>query len=185
MQTLKEIRDHINRVTNLTQQNTLVDECINLTLQEINDPAWAMKGYNHNWSFNRRKHSFATVASTEDYQLPRDLDKISLIRQTESPTKICYVPDEIFYRFIPNPETEGNPLYYRIWEEEGVSTRLAADDTIDIVSSSTSDTSACVLRQSFILAAMYITLAAKPFGSLPVRNNPFLEASESMLIAFF
>src|SRR3990167_8550708 len=145
MRTLAEIRSNINDTTRETQINSLIDEYINLTLTEINDPAWAfetvaaMRGYNHNWSFNRRKATFATVASTEFYQLPRDLDRISLIRQTTSPTKIAYVPDEIFYEFIPNPTATGTPRFYRIWEEEGVSTRLSTDDTIEVVSSSTSD----------------------------------------------
>jgi len=148
LRTLSEIRSHISEVTRETQINSLIDEFINTTLSEINDPAWAfeqvqmMRGYNHLWSFNRRKNTFDTVATTETYQLPRDLDKIGLIRQTTSPTKIRYIPDEIFYRFVPYPTATGNPLYYRLWEEEGVSTVLAEADTIDFVSSSASDTSA-------------------------------------------
>lgn len=147
MRTLSEIRSNVADTTRESQINSLIDSFINMTLQEINDPAWAFesvspfRGYNHLWTFNKRKHTFATVASTEFYQLPRDLDKIGLIRQTTSPTKLLYVPDEIFYRYIPNPTATGNPLYYRLWEEEGVSTRLATDDTIQIVSSSTSDNS--------------------------------------------
>jgi hypothetical protein len=110
----------------------------------MNDPAWAYEqmgkgGYNHLWTFLRRKATLSISAETA--QLPRDLDKISLIRQTDSPSKLVYVPDEIFYRYIPNPTATGSPFYYRLWEEEGVSTRLAEADTIDIISSSTSDTS--------------------------------------------
>lgn len=147
MRTLAEIRANIADTARESQINSLIDSFINMTLQELNDPAWAFesvavfRGYNHLWTFNKRKHTFATVASTEFYQLPRDLDKISLIRQTTSPTKLLYVPDEIFYRYIPNPTATGNPLYYRLWEEEGVSTRLATDDTLQVVSSSTADNS--------------------------------------------
>ena len=147
MRTLSEIRSHISEVTRETQINSLINEFINLSLQEINDPAWAfeqvqaMRGYNHLWSFNRRKNTFATVASTETYQLPRDLDKIGLIRQTTTPIKIKYIPDEVFYSYVPNPTATGTPLYYRLWEEEGVSTVLAVADKIDVVSSSASDTS--------------------------------------------
>lgn len=144
--TKKEIRDHVKTACRETQIDSTINDFINLTLAEINDPAWSfeqiagMKGYQHHWSFLRRKNSFATVASTETYQLPRDVDKISLVRQTDSPVKLLYVPDEVFYRYIPNPESTGSPLYYRLWEEEGVSTILATADTIDIVSSSASDT---------------------------------------------
>ena len=144
--TLKEIRDRVKNDTRETGlSDTWVSDYVNLTLQEINDPGWAyeqigMKGYDHEWTFNRRKHSITTVASTENYQLPRDLDKVGLIRQTSSPQKLLYVPDELFYEFIPNPTATGNPQYYRIWEEEGVSTRLSTDDKIKVVSSSSSDT---------------------------------------------
>jgi len=137
--TLLEIRNHIKDVTRVTQKNDMIDAMVNLTLMEINDPGWATKGYSHNWSFNRRKDSFSTVASTEFYVMPRDVDKIALVRQIESPVKLKYIRDDTFYRRIANPEAEGNPLYYRLWEEEGVSTRLSTDDTITIVSSSTSD----------------------------------------------
>lgn len=148
MRTKAEIRSNVcstTREVQLNVANGIVDNYINLTLQEIQDPAWAyeaigIRGYNHLWTFNRRKNSFATVASTEFYQLPRDVDKLSIVRQTDSPTKLAYLPDDIFYKFVPDPTAEGNPLYYRLWEEEGVSTRLSADGTIDAVSSSASDT---------------------------------------------
>ena len=145
MRTRLEIRQRVSTDTRETQINTTIEEYINQTLLEINDPSWAfeaigIRGYSHNWSFNRRKYTLSTVASTEFYNLPRDLDKISIIRQTTSPNKLRYVPDDIFYRFIPNPTATGNPLYYRIWEEEGVEARLAADDTIEVISSSTADT---------------------------------------------
>ena len=140
MQTLGEIRDNLKSTTGETQINDLIDEFVNLTLMEINDPAWATNGkYDHNWSFNRRKHSFTTVADTEYYQLPRDLDTISLVRQTESPQKIIQIPEYMFHKAIPDPDQTGNPRIYRLWEEEGVETRLAVADTIDVVSSSTSD----------------------------------------------
>ena len=141
IRTLAEIRGNLKSTTRVTQKDDMIDEFVNLTLQEINNPGWAMKGFAHNWSFNRRKHTFATVASTEFYVLPRDLDKVSLIRQTTSPTRLRYVRDDTFYRAIPDPTATGNPRFYRLWEEEGVAVRLATADTITIVSSSTSDDS--------------------------------------------
>lgn len=150
LRTRLDLRTRIATDTRETQINSTIDEYLNLTLQEIQDPTWAfeqiagMRGYTHKWSFNRRKYTLATVASTEFYQLPRDLDAIGLIRQTTSPAKIRYIPDELFYDYIPNPTATGNPKWYRMWEEEGVEARLAADDTIEVVSSSTSDTSQTV-----------------------------------------
>ena len=139
----KEIKDSVLNTTRQSdsQIGDLVEDFINITLNEISDPGWAFGSINftHNWSFLRRKDTFSTVASTEDYVLPRDVDRISFIRQTDSPSKIAQVSDEEFYSIIPNPEAEGNPLYYRIWENEGVSTRLTTADTIDVVSSSASD----------------------------------------------
>ena len=147
MQTLSEIRSNIAETTRENAINSLIDEYINLTLQEINDPAWAfeaigIRGYSRNWTFNRRKTTFATVASTESYVLERDVDRISLVRQEITPIKLKYLPDDVFYRLVPKPsDSSGTPLYYRIWEEEGVSTRLSTDDLIKVVSSSTADTS--------------------------------------------
>ena len=140
----KEIKDSVLSSTRQSsaQIGDLVNDFINLTLNEINDPAWAFPremGFTHNWSWLRRKTTFASVASTEDYVLPRDIDRISLIRQIDTPTKLTQLSDENFYRKVPYPTATGDPKYYRIWENEGVSTRLAVADTIDVVSSSASD----------------------------------------------
>ena len=141
LSTLYEIRTHLATVTHESQINDLIDEMINLTIMEIQDPAWALKGHNHLWNSNRRASTFATVASTETYQMKRDFDKMGIIRQTASPVKLKYIPDELFYMYVPNPTATGNPRYYRLWEEFGVSTQLSSNDTISVVSSSTSDTS--------------------------------------------
>ena len=148
----KEIREYVEKITREENIDNQINDYINMSIGEINDPAWAfeqiagMRGYNHLWSFLRRKHNFATVASTENYQLPRDVDKVGLIRQTSSPIKIRYIPDELFYYHIPNPTATGNPKWYRLWEEEGVSTRLSTDDKIKAVSDSASDTSSFTVR---------------------------------------
>ena len=150
IRTRKEIRDRVATDTRETGINSTIDEYVNLSLEEIQNPAWAfeqiagMRGYEHLWSFNRRKHTLTTVASTEFYQLPREVDKIGLIRQTSTPQKIIFIPDDLFYEYIPNPTATGNPKWYRIWEEEGVEVRLSVDDTIEILSSSTADTTQTV-----------------------------------------
>ena len=139
----REITDSVLNTTrqNRTQIGDLVNEFVNLSINEINDPGWAMpKGtYSHLWSFLRRKNIFPTVSGTEDYVLPRDLDKISILRQTSSPVKLKQVPDDRFFELIPNPTATGNPKWYRLWEQEGVSTRLSSAGTIDVLSSSASD----------------------------------------------
>ena len=150
IRTRKEIRDRVATDTREANINSSIDEWVNLTLEEIQNPAWAfeqiagMRGYEHLWSFNRRKHTLSTVASTEFYQLPREVDKVSLIRQTTTPLKIRFIPDDLFYEYIPNPTATGNPKWYRIWEEEGVEVRLSTDDTIEILSGSASDTTQTV-----------------------------------------
>ena len=139
----KELKDNVLDTTrqSASQIGSLVNEFINITLHEINDPAWAFgnKDFAHKWNFLRRKTTFSTVADTSDYVLPRDVDKIALLRQTDSPTKLAQVRDEEFFELIPDPTQTGNPRWYRLWETEGVSTRLSTADTIDVVSSSASD----------------------------------------------
>lgn len=139
-------REIVDSVLSITRQErsqigSLVEDFINLTLNEINEPGWAykFKNFTHLWSWLKRKSTFDTVASTTDYVLAREIDKVAILRQTETPIKLQQVPDDQFFRYIPNPVATGNPRYYRLWENEGVSTRLATADTVDVVSSSASD----------------------------------------------
>lgn len=137
--TRKQIKDNVIAITkqDSTQIGSLVNDFINLTLREINNPGWASPGNNHLWSFLRRKSTFS--ASSEDTVLERDVDKIALIRYTTNPIKLTRVPDEMFYRYIPNPTQTGSPKYYREWAIDGLSTKLASADKLDILSSSSSD----------------------------------------------
>lgn len=142
--TRKEIKDNVLETTQQddSQIGTLVEEFINLTLREIETPGWAFyprREINHRWSFLKRKTTFDTVASTEDYVLERDIKYIAVLRQTTSPVKLSRMTDENFYEIEPNPTATGNPTIYRLWELSGVDTQLGTADTIDIVSSSTSD----------------------------------------------
>lgn len=100
------------------------------------------------WTFLRRKQTFPTVVDQENYNLDSEIDRIAILRQISTPTRLTYVPDLLFYQLVPNPEDIGSgpPRYYRLWEETGFSTNLAADDTIYVVSSSTSDGSAFNVR---------------------------------------
>ena len=140
--TRKQIRDNILSTEQQldAQIGDLVEDYINLTLREINNPGWALGGGRHHlWSFLKRKTTFATVSGTEDYVMERDVDKIAVLRQTSTDIKLKQVPDEIFFNDIPDPTASGSPRLYRQWEIEGVSTRLASADEVDVVSSSASD----------------------------------------------
>lgn len=140
--TLKQIRDQVLATSKQdnTQIGTFVNDFINLTLQEINAPGWAFRNEkNHLWSFLKRKTTFTTTSGTSEYVLERDVDKIAIMRQTATPAKIGAVTDELFYKYNPNPTSQGNPLVYREWEIGGLSTRLSSADTINIVSSSSND----------------------------------------------
>ena len=82
IRTRKEIRDRVATDTRETGINSTIDEYVNLTLEEIQNPAWAfeqiagMRGYEHLWTFNRRKYTLSTTQNIEFYQLPRDIDKM-------------------------------------------------------------------------------------------------------------
>ena len=133
LRTLKELRDNIASTVRETQVSSLIDGYLNLTLSEIHNF--------HPWTWLRRKQTFATVASQEDYNLDEEVDRIALIRQIATPHKLLYVPDHLFYQLVPDPENgaTGVPYYYRLWEETGFATNLAADDTVYVVSSATQD----------------------------------------------
>ena len=149
----KEIRDYCLDATRQleSQIGTLVNDFINLSIDQINSPGWVLRsGGNYNWNFLKRKITFAAVSSQEDYVIDRDVEKIALLRQTTSPKMIKRVPDEKFYKYVPNPTATGNPVWYRVWEREGLSTRLDADDTINAVSSSNSDSGDAELAVSVV-----------------------------------
>ena len=131
--TYDQLRDNIASTIRDTQVASLLGSFINLTGLEIH--------LFHHWSWLRRKTTFSTVASQEDYNLDAEIDRIALMRQITSPTVIREVSDFDFYRYLPNPESQatGNPLFYRRWEETGFATNLAAADTVYVVSSSASD----------------------------------------------
>lgn len=138
--TLDEIRDNIAATIRDTQITDLLTNFINLAGLEIH--AF------HPWNFLRRKQTFSTVADQEDYNLDSEVDRIALLRQRTTPLKLQYLPDALFYRLVPDPEgnSTGTSRYYRLWEETGFSTNLAAADTIYVVSSSASDTSSFNVR---------------------------------------
>ena len=142
--TRKAIRDLVLDTTqqDSTQIGSLINLYMDLTMQEINSPAWAFRNdYNHLWSFLRRKTTFTTTSGTSDYILERDIDKIALIRQTATPARLRQVSDDLFFQHIPNPTESGNPIIYRQWAVDGVSTALASADLVDVLSSSALDSS--------------------------------------------
>lgn len=141
----KEIRDHILSATDThdSTMETLINDYINLTLNEINEPGWAYpkNERHHLWSWLRRKTTFTTVDGQTDYVLGRDIDKIALIRQTSTPALLKQYSDEEFFSITPDPTLtgEGNPRIFRLWDVSGVSTLLSAADTVNVVSNSGSD----------------------------------------------
>ncbi|MFH1232161.1 MAG: hypothetical protein V1709_11775 [Planctomycetota bacterium] len=144
LSTLKELRENVATTTRELQINSLIDTYINLSLQEVNDPAWAFeqvqafRGYNHLWTFNRRYATLPVMKSL--IYLPRDCDKVNLLLYYGSGssnfTKLSYLPDDSPDIANINPNNFGSPLYYRRWEEEGVSVSLTTNDRVTVVSSS-------------------------------------------------
>lgn len=138
--TLKQIRDDIASTVRETQISSLLTSFINTTALE-------MHLFNP-WTFLRRKQTFATVVDQEDYNLDSEIDRIAVLRQISSPRRLFYLPDNLFYQYVPDPESRGSgtPDIYRLWEETGFSTNLAAADTVYVSSSSALDTSTFTVR---------------------------------------
>jgi len=141
----KEIRDRVVDVAKQldAQKGSLVNELINLTIQEIQTPAWAFDqgDTNHLWNFNKRTTTITTVASTADYVLPRDVDKLSVLRQTETDTTIKELSESNFYDHVPDPASgaDGDPEFYIINSVQGNSATISSAEMLKIVSSSASD----------------------------------------------
>ena len=188
LSTKKQIRDFAIEATkqDSAQIGSLVNNFINMSLDEVNNPAWAFdrrwggknENFHHLWSWLKRKTTFATVIGTEDYVLERDVDKIAFMRQTTSPRKLTQIPDEIFFREHPNPTESGNPRIYRIWAIDGVSTKLAAADLIDLVSSSSSDGSAFTASVLGYVSGRLISEAYTLNGATAVAGTNTFDARE-------
>lgn len=140
LKTFDEMTDYVASIVTDTQIETIIERALNLTQSEI----WTF----HPWGFKREKQTFSTVTSQEEYNLDEEVDEIRLLRQRTTPLKLIQVPDHLFYELQPDPEGQstGIPRYYRVWEETGFSTNLAAADTVYVVSSSTSDGSSFNIR---------------------------------------
>ena len=138
--TFKELKDNIASTVRETQIDSLIGSFANLTGLEIHNAA--------PWTWLRQKQTFPTVISQEDYNLDSEVDRIAILRDRTNQRKLLYLPDHLFYQFIPNPEdrSTGNPRVYRLWEETGFSTNLAAADTLYVSSSSASDGSSFNVR---------------------------------------
>lgn len=181
IQTRLQIRNSVLDSTSQesSQIGTLVEDFINITLQEIASPAWAFNNeHYHLWSWLKRKTTFSTTSGTEDYVLERDVDKIAILRQTSSPTKLIQISDEIFFKHIPNPTASGNPQFYRLWEIDGVSTRLATADTIDIVSSSASDGSTFTVTVLGYVSGRLVSEVYSLNGTSTVSGTTTFDARE-------
>ena len=186
----KELRANILSTTRQDQNQIggLVDEYINMALSEINSPGWAFprkENFHHMWSFLKQKENFSTVASTEDYILAREIDHINLVRQTESPTLLHRVTDEDFFKYVPDPTATGNPRFYRIWEVEGVSTKLSSADTIDVLSSSASDAgdSALSVSVSGYSSGLWRTNTYQLNGVTPVSGTITFDADSPIIVS--
>jgi len=97
------------RVQNLINDSStgtlaIIKETLNLKVKEV-----IQRGY---WRFAIRDTSITTTASTTDYYLPNDIDKIIDIRQTSTPLQLRRVWIGDFDRLLPNPTATGKPRYY-------------------------------------------------------------------------
>lgn len=171
----KEIRDRVVDVAKQldSQKGSLVNELINLTLLEIQSPAWASESgeANHLWGFNRRTTTITTVSGTADYVVPRDVDKLSVLRQTSSDKTIKELTPSNFYDHVPDPanSADGHPEFYIVNSVQGVTTTIATAEALKIKSSSATDdgdTDLTVTIQGFVgglIASESLTLDGTTF----------------------
>lgn len=182
MATRAEIRTAVNNRTRETGINTIINDMINNTLQEIQSPGWAFstqqrRTHQHYWNFNKRKTTFNCVANQEDYELPRDVDKIYLLRQIASPSTLKFIEDRDFYMAIPYPTATGNPFYYRIFEETGVAIVLAADDKVTIVSDALSGDS----TQTISVVGYASVDGIKDSETIALNNNTTVNGTKTWM----
>ena len=186
--TRKQLRDS---VLDTTQQDSaqigdLVNDFLNLSMNEISEPAWAFdrrfggsgNAYNHLWKFLKRKTTFATVASTSDYVMERDVNRIALMRQTSSPIKLTQISDDRFFNDLPNPTQTGLPTIYRLWEIDGLSTRLSSADTVNIVSSSALDGSSFTVSVIGYVSGRLVSEVFTLNGTSSVSGSTTFDARE-------
>ena len=135
IQNFSQLKTHIGSIVRDSQIGSTIGDFLNLTLQEIHTQVPG--------TWIRRKTTFPTVADQESYNLDEEVDRIAILRDITSPRKLIYLPDPLFYKYVPNPENIGSGTsgVYRLWEETGFSTQNTSAEKLTVVSSSTSDTS--------------------------------------------
>ena len=97
------------------------------------------------WTFKQRRTTQATVASTIRYNLPKYVGEPYKFLSSASPYDIDVISEDNFDKHIPNPTSEGNPIYAMLYEMTGVNTQPSSASALAIVSSSTADTTQTVL----------------------------------------
>jgi len=184
LSTLAELRSNVATTCRETQINSLIDTFINLSLQEINDPAWsfeqsqAFRGYSHLWTFNRREATIPVLSSM--INLPRDCDKINFVLYYDgsSFTKLQFLPDNSDIIAYINPTATGRPIGYRNWQEEGLSVSLSTDDKVTAVSSSASDTSSFTVSVVGYSAKEYIQSEVITLNGITAVNGTLTYSAE-------
>ena len=185
LSTLKELRENVATTCRETQINSLIDSYLNITLSEINDPAWAFeqvqafRGYNHLWTFNRRYTTLPVTSS--NIPLPRDCDKINFLVHYLPLIKLKYVPDDSLDIFNIDPTATGTPLYYRRWHEEGVAVTLSVQDKVTVVSSSASDTSSFTVSVVGYSTLGYIQSEVITLNGITAVNGALTYAADKVL----
>ena len=96
------------------------------------------------WSFRQRRTTFATVASTARYNLPKTVGLPYIVQSTGEPKKIEFVGEEEFDFQIPDPLEVADPRVATIYDLNGVSEQPSSASVIAISSSSNADTSQIV-----------------------------------------
>lgn len=102
------------------------------------------------WSFKLRRFTFPTVASTEDYVLPKLVGETYKIKSSVSPYDITVVSEDLFDKNVPNPTSVGNPTFARLFEMVGVETQPTSAAPLTVVSTSVSDTTQIVLVKGLV-----------------------------------
>lgn len=102
------------------------------------------------WSFKYRNFTFDTVASQEAYLLPRLVGEVYGLKSSASPYSMSVIREDDFDKYVPNPTSEGNPQFARLFEMVGVDEQPSSASIVTVVSSSTSDTTQKVLVKGLV-----------------------------------
>ena len=121
--------DHINRTLSKLREPVITALSTNQDTEAYKAQVAVQRAvnriFNHKtWKFRQRRETFATVASTALYELPKTVGEPYIVQSSGQIKTLQFVSEDDFDFFVPDPQETGDPRLLTIFDTVGVSSIL-------------------------------------------------------------